>query len=253
MITQADIKRRADAEGVTAQDIERDYVLAHAISTISKFDTGRKLVFKGGTSLRLIHFDNYRYSADLDFSVRSGTKEEAISLVEGAFQNRGNATPKLSLGKEDQLRIHYVGPLGKMRQVKLDLAIDELIVNTERKPILPYWDDVPPTEVEVYTLVEVTSEKLRCILQRMQCRDLFDLYILLRDERVDRQEAVELFRQKARHRDLNPDDFKDRYRTQAPRYEARWANELGNYMAEVPKFNEVNRRVRQVLRETKLL
>ena len=253
MITRADITRRADAEGVAAPDIERDYVLAHAISKIAKFDPGGKLVFKGGTSLRLIHFDNYRYSADLDFSVRSGTKDEAISLVESAFQDRGNATPKLSVDKEDQLRINYVGPLRKERGVKLDLAIDELIVNTERKPILPHWDDVPPAEVEVYTLVEATSEKLRCILQRTQCRDLFDLYNLLYDERVDRQDAVELFRHKAKHLGLNPDLFEDRYQTQVVRYEARWANELGHYMKEVPQFNEVDRRVRQVFRETKLL
>jgi hypothetical protein len=49
----------------------------------------------------------------------------------------------------------------------------------------------------------------RCILQRLQCRDFYDLYILLYVERVDPQEAVELFRRKARHLNLDPDTFGD--------------------------------------------
>ena len=93
----------------------------------------------------------------------------------------------------------------------------------------------------------------RCILQRLQCRDFYDLYILLYVERVDPQEAVELFRRKARHLDLNPDTFGDRYELQIPRYKARWADELGNYMREVPPFNEVERRVKQALRQANLL
>ena len=253
MITRAHITRRADAEGMAAQDIERDYVLAHAISTIANYDKENRLVFKGGTSLRLIHFEDYRYSADLDFSVQVGMREEAITLVDEAFRSRGHAFPQLMLDRGDQLRVLYVGPLGRERYVKLDLALDELVVNTERKPIRPRWDDVPAAEVAVYTLLEAASEKLRSILQRLQCRDFYDLYILLYVERVDRQEAVELFRRKARHLNLNPDTFGDRYVQRMPRYRAGWVAELGNYMREVPPFNEVERRVRQVLRQASLL
>jgi len=253
MITRAHITRRADAEGMTAQDIERDYVLAHAVSTIANCDTEDRLVFKGGSSLRLIHLSDYRYSADLDYSVLVGTREEAITLVDDAFRDRGDAIPLLRLDRGDRPRVVYVGPLGRERDVKLDIALDELVVNTERKPIRPRWDDVPAAEVAVYTLPEAASEKLRSMLQRLQCRDFYDLYVLLCVERVDRQEAAELFRRKARHLDLDPDTFGARYEQQIPRYKARWADELGNYMREVPAFIEVERRVKQVLRQANLL
>ena len=131
MITKAQITKIASAEGMTAQVIERDYILAHAVSTIANYVTDGRLVFKGGTCLRLIHLADYRYSADLDFSVQTGTREEAITLVDDAFRARGDAMPRLSLVTEDvHLRVLYVGPLGRDRDVKLDLATDEIVVNT---------------------------------------------------------------------------------------------------------------------------
>jgi predicted nucleotidyltransferase component of viral defense system len=254
MITRAHITRRANDEGVAAPVIERDYVLAHVVSTIANYDTDGRLVFKGGTSLRLIHLKDYRYSADLDFSVQVGTKEEAIILVDNAFRERGVAIPKLSLDTgADHLRVLYVGPLGRDRDVKLDLATDELVVNTERAPIQPRWADVPASEVNVYTLLEIASEKLRCILQRLQCRDFYDLYTLLCIQRVDPQSAVSLFRQKATHLHLDPDKFGDYYQKRMPAYKARWSDELSNYMSEVPPFEEMQRRVAQVLRKANLL
>lgn len=69
MIHQNVIKRRADEDGLPAPTVERDYVLAHVLTAIAERDDGQQLVFKGGTSLRLCHFTDYRYSADLDFSL----------------------------------------------------------------------------------------------------------------------------------------------------------------------------------------
>jgi predicted nucleotidyltransferase component of viral defense system len=69
VIHQNAIKRRADEDGLSAPAVERDYVLAHALTAISGRDREQQLVFKGGTSLRLCHLEDYRYSADLDFSL----------------------------------------------------------------------------------------------------------------------------------------------------------------------------------------
>ncbi|MDQ2875184.1 MAG: nucleotidyl transferase AbiEii/AbiGii toxin family protein [Actinomycetota bacterium] len=64
-----------------AQTIERDYVLAHLCADIGALDDPR-LVFKGGTLLRLCYFETYRYSADLDFSATSGLpRSGALALV----------------------------------------------------------------------------------------------------------------------------------------------------------------------------
>ena len=46
----------------------------HGTSDSIRGSVGDKhgLVFKGGTALRLCYFEDYRYSADLDFSVVEG-------------------------------------------------------------------------------------------------------------------------------------------------------------------------------------
>lgn len=86
MIHQNVIKRRADEDGLPAPAIERDYVLAHVLTVISERDEEQQLVFKGGTSLRLCHFADYRYSADLDFSLTGGVDAEgATRLIDKAL------------------------------------------------------------------------------------------------------------------------------------------------------------------------
>ena len=85
MIHRNLIIRQADADGMEASTVERDYVLAHALTAIFRNDTQGKVVFKGGTALRLCHFDEYRYSADLDFSLVDGLD------IDGALQLIGSA------------------------------------------------------------------------------------------------------------------------------------------------------------------
>jgi predicted nucleotidyltransferase component of viral defense system len=149
--SKAQITKIASRDGVDARVVERDYVLAHVVALISAHDADGRLIFKGGTSLRLLHFDDYRYSADLDYSVITGSEAEAREAIRGALGKRRPDTIKsLSLdGSAD--RISYVGPLGAERTIKLDLADDELVVNTEKRSLLRRWTDLPDVPVAAYT------------------------------------------------------------------------------------------------------
>jgi len=69
VIAQSRFTQIADAHEVDAKTVERDYVLTHAVAAISRHATAAGLIFKGGTALRLCYFEDYRYSADLDFSL----------------------------------------------------------------------------------------------------------------------------------------------------------------------------------------
>lgn len=79
MITRQRIIGRADEDGVPAPTVERDYVLAHCLVAVSRLPEAGSLVFKGGTALRMCYFDDYRYSADLDFSLIGGLTGEIVS------------------------------------------------------------------------------------------------------------------------------------------------------------------------------
>lgn len=249
MISKAQITKIADRDGVEAKVVERDYALAHLVAMIASHPETSCVVFKGGTSLRLLHYLDYRYSADLDFSVVKGDEEAARVMIRNALkQTRQDSLGEVSL---DGDRISYVGPLGAKRTVKLDLADDELVINTEDTPLLRRWQDLPDVSIRAYTKLEVTAEKLRCVLQRLQCRDLLDLDLLLPEE--DPTSVVELFKRKAIHRKIDPATFEQRFEKRMKDYEKNWERELAEYLSEVPHFDEVNRNVRRALRRAALL
>jgi predicted nucleotidyltransferase component of viral defense system len=76
MTSKAQITKIASRDGVDARVVERDFVLTHIVALVAAHDRDQRFVFKGGTSLRLLHFEEYRYSADLDYSiVRDGEAE----------------------------------------------------------------------------------------------------------------------------------------------------------------------------------
>ena len=125
------------------------------------------------------------------------------------------------------------------------------MVNTAERPLLKRWTDLPEVAIAAYTTLEITAEKLRCVLQRLQCRDFLDLDLLLGGE--DLTDAVELFRGKASHKGLDPDSFAEKFEKRVKEYEKRWEQELGEYLGEVPHFDEVDRNVRRLLRRAKLL
>jgi predicted nucleotidyltransferase component of viral defense system len=259
VINRNQLIRKADADEVPASTVERDYILWHALVAITAEDEHDQMVFKGGTALRFCYFDDYRYSADLDFSLRDGLdRAGARELIERALAKARAALelPFLQLTDEDPPRIEYVGPLGhKARALKLDLAEDELIEEAVRKPLRPlYSDQLEGRNCLVYTLEEVTAEKLRCVLQRLQCRDILDLHELLVVRGVDAEEVWPLFERKARHRGYNPAGFAERLEARTPQYKRRWDTELVDHVPGSPPHFEailraVKRELRAVLRE----
>jgi len=254
MITKSLLTRKAADENLPAKTIERDYALAHLMAGIATLGDESGLVFKGGTAIRLCFLPEYRYSADLDFSVISGTKEEAYSKISKAFASVSGDISGLRLTDERQPRISYLGPLGRERFLKLDISTDELVLNTEVRTLLPHWPDLPAdSHLRVYSLTEIAGEKIRCLMQRTQCRDYFDLWVLFTREKVDVWEAVEVFRKKAAHRGIDAREFARRYEAVTEIYRRNWDAELGEHVQNVPLFKEVARGVSRELRRADIL
>ena len=95
----------------------------------------------------------------------------------------------------------------------------------------------------------MTAEKLRCIIQRVQCRDLFDLHELLVDNAIAVDQVWDLFERKARHRDIDPGTLPARFEDRIGRYRRLWNSELDEHVPdEPPPFNATERAVRRALR-----
>jgi predicted nucleotidyltransferase component of viral defense system len=260
MIAKGVITQRANDERLPAQTIERDYILAHLCADIGAAGDSR-LVFKGGTLLRLCYFEGYRYSADLDFSAIDGlTTAGAVSAVAaaaGACRARLELpTLELSHGDSGTAWVTYVGPLGsRPRTIKLDISDTELVEGHRRLAMQSRWPDFPDgSTIEGYVLDEVCAEKLRCIAERLQCRDLYDLHELLDGGYVDPLEAWHLYLRKAANDGLRgrqrtpPQEWALTFERRMTAYRHRWDEELGDYLSvDIPMFGDVERRSRRHL------
>jgi predicted nucleotidyltransferase component of viral defense system len=255
VISRAQITRTADRDGVSARAVERDYVIDHILDGLAGADVPN-LVFKGGTALRFCRLEDFRFSADLDFSARGVSADDARATLGGVLEATREARgfEVLELDASDPPRIRYVGPLQRERTVKLDLTDDELVVQTERRPVRTHWPDVDGDgALTVYSVSETGGEKLRCVVQRLQCRDLYDLDVLFETLGLDPAEAAARFDEKARHRGIDPRVFAERYEARLESYEDRWEAELAEHMRDPPHFDAVSRRVGRKLRVAGLI
>lgn len=260
MLTRHAMTRRADEDRVDAIVVERDYVLAHIVAQLHRLapGEGKQLVFKGGTALRFVHLDQYRYSADLDFTALGLSADESVGLVAVAIAAaRDHAElPHLEVAKGDPPSVEYIGPLGagKPRKVKLDIATDEHVETVAQLRMGAIWEDLPAAQpFDVYPIDEIAGEKLRCIIQRVQCRDLYDLYRLSDDRSVSLEEIRPLFERKAQAKGLDPGTFAARFEDRVDRYASRWDGEMGEHLAEPPPFDTVERVMRRNLRAAALI
>ena len=192
MIKPEEIARRANSEGVRQQQIEKDYIVSWILWGIFNHDLLKKiLIFKGGTCIKKIHIQDYRYSEDLDFTLNPEkengiTNDDIYSAFKTVFdQIKETANINLSI-PEDSKEVHesggikffveYVGPLGgRGDHVKTDISRGEkLEFDVERFPMFNQYSDIDEEEkvtIQCYSLEEIVIEKMAALMGRTIPRD----------------------------------------------------------------------------------
>ena len=80
MIDKREVLEAASALGLLPSVVEKDYVLGWLLAGINAHPAlAEAWVFKGGTCLKKCYFETYRFSEDLDFTLRDeGQLEEGF-------------------------------------------------------------------------------------------------------------------------------------------------------------------------------
>ena len=106
MISYAQVQRIAAQAGVSAEIIEKDYLIELTLFYISRDDYLKNaFIFRGGTALKKIYFSDYRFSEDLDFLVAArpdGVATTGVPLGTATYpdpQSRGLAPNQTYLGE----------------------------------------------------------------------------------------------------------------------------------------------------------
>lgn len=263
MIKPKEIQQKAREAGVRDQQIEKDYVLSWILKGVAEHEqTKQALVFKGGTVLKKVYFEDYRFSEDLDFTLLNDsiTSEQIFEWFGEIFEYiREEVNIPLEI-TDDNLHegdginfyIGYTGPLGGQgshKKVKIDISRNEkLEFQPMVKEVFLGYSDIEEHQLLCYTLEEVLVEKMRSVMQRMQARDFYDIWYLLEQHKMEIGFYLNEFADKCAAKNLKPADFPKKLAERLPKYKGRWQSSLSDQIQNLPDFDRVEREVNRHLR-----
>ncbi len=214
MIPKQEIMALAAELQLQAHVVEKDYALGWLLAGIAAHPAiGHRWVFKGGTCLKKCYFETYRFSEDLDFTLQDVDHLDEAFLAD-VFEEIGEwvydacglqLTPEARKfevftnprgSQSSQGRFGYRGPLGRAGdppRIKLDLAIDEVLVLAPvPRPVHHPYSDLPEGGIQVlsYSFEEVFAEKMRALAERQRPRDLYDVVHLYRRQDLQPDRAI---------------------------------------------------------------
>lgn len=190
MIPRANIIEWRDiAPWPANEQVEHDLVLSRAICELYKVPIIREqLLFRGGTALHKLYFkQGGRFSEDLDFvQLYPGPIGDLVDAIRGQLDSwLGEPQTQRNQGR---FKLNYFfetefAPVSK-RKVKIEIntrehfSVDGIVKRNFN--IQSRWFS-GETEVSTYSLEELIGTKLRALYQRKKGRDLFDLWLVLKD------------------------------------------------------------------------
>jgi len=263
MIRTAEVAILAHRLGVGQRVIEKDYVLSWLLIAIAESDLGSGMAFKGGTALKKSYYPDYRFSEDLDFTLRIALSHdhlvEAFQALFPSLDRRVNLTIELrsaeqSIFESTSVLANYVGPLGGRlgsRYLKVDFTRGELLLYPlAGRPLQAPYSDYPSGVIlPTYTLEEMLTEKLCALLGRTEPRDLYDIYWLFESSDVDLTFLAASFADKCKHKGQDPTRLYEVLTGKQKTFDRLWASRLATQMTGLPHLNEVLRVVRRQVRD----
>lgn len=265
MIKPGEIQQKANAVGVRDQQIEKDYILSWILFGISLHEKlSKAIVFKGGTVLKKVYFEDYRFSEDLDFTllISELSNEQIFEWFKEVFEFiKVEANIPLDIIDNNEhedgginFYISYIGPLGGQgnnKRVKVDISRSEqLVFEPIKKDVFIGYSDLEEHQLLCYPLEEVLVEKMRSVMQRMQARDFYDIWYLLEEQAMDVDFYLIEFEAKCKSKNILYTDFPKKLDERLPQYKGRWKSSMSEQIKDLPDFDQVER---ELLRHFKKL
>ena len=171
-------------------NIIREYFQHIFLSEFYKLPDSEKMLFKGGTALRII-YGSSRFSEDLDFSLFGVKPADVKQFVEELFANvlviieRSGIHIELD-GKSDATSGGYIGAATFKILDYQPIGVEINISARNGREINGEVDSVANDFVPTYTLVHLPQDELveekvfGALRQRKKPRDFYDLYFIMR-------------------------------------------------------------------------
>ncbi len=264
MIDKREILEAASSFSLLPNVVEKDYVLGWILAGINAHEElSESWVFKGGTCLKKCYFETYRFSEDLDFTLRDESHLDEEFLQPVFEEVIGWVTEQSGLNiSADQLefdiyenprgrpncqgKIGYRGPVsptsGGWPKIKLDLTADErLVLPSVRREVFHPYTDRPEGGIwaNCYAYEEAFGEKLRALGERTRPRDLYDVVNLYRhtESRPTASVLRDVLQQKCAYKAIAVPTFESLV-SHRQSLEAMWADMLSHQLPVLPPLND---------------
>jgi predicted nucleotidyltransferase component of viral defense system len=259
MLSRAELQRLANREKIALGVLEKDYVLTEVLKALSRLQVLREsFVFKGGTALRKVYFPRWRYSEDLDFTVKfdipkgelGQNLDSLYQQVEQATQIRLTTRMLHKTNGYARIRTQFLGPLAHPAMIYMDLSFDEpLCLEPQFRKVLtaPFPDE--ERTVQVYPLEELMAEKMRSLVERGKSRDYYDVWRLLKEQRsrMNLELLGTVLEKKLRHKGLRLRTTADFLPENPDGIKSYWEKDLSQQVAALLPLEDVLNELKRML------
>ena len=263
MIHFNEIEQIASKAGVPTETIEKDYCITWILKALFSKTENTDIVFYGGTAIKKAYFPDYRFSEDLDFISQSKLEMDDIlgrmERVYGSIKDEANimfSTEKGTVkteGDRSQFFITYDGfpEISLDKRIKVDvMSKGEFLQKPVAKSLHCGYSDMKELRIKlrVYAPEAIVTDKIATILSpvRAEPRDLYDLWFLLKNYRLDSRAVRANFKKKFGY-ELKPKIITPNLHNAL--YRDRWNSRLSNQIANLPDFDKVLREAEESLRD----
>lgn len=264
MITKEEIKHISNLTRLKDITVEKDYVLGWLLAGISQnAKIEDSWVFKGGTCLRKCFYENYRFSEDLDFTIKDPKKatveyiRDSIREIAEWVQHNSGITIDLERTLFEvventssqtiiQGRLFYRGPISpssprQWPRIKFDLTPNEVIVEAPvLRPILNTsysdYEEISQLKIFSYSLTDLFAEKIRALFERTRPRDLYDVVEIYNrsHQDIDMKNLRQSLKNKCLYKRIDNLDINSLYKDQCM---AGWIDQLSHQLPMLPDFD----------------
>ncbi len=182
MLNIKNLEKFTDRSQTTLQNVVREYCQHLFLSYLYKQPGSERLLFKGGTALRII-FESPRFSEDLDFTginIRTAEIENIFGDVLAAIEHTG-VRVDLQEGKPTTggyLGIATFHTYGKATPIQIEISL------RNGKRVEGVQSLIENEYIPEYTLIHLPEEdivkgKIEALIARHKPRDFYDYWFLL--------------------------------------------------------------------------
>ena len=168
--------------GIDAQQVIREEVELIFLSGLFESSLADRLVFKGGTALRLI-YDSPRFSEDLDFSLTGKIEFNEFKRLITDITASDNRFSIKDLASKYYTYFALIGVKEPWRDFAFSLKIEiSKRIMEKGQGYLNALAKSPATNISVmtraFTFEKILTDKLRAITERKAPRDIFDIWFI---------------------------------------------------------------------------